>query len=190
MDLPQLDSEELSYLAQLESPSNVDNVDSQVTILRRDENLNWHSLGVYNNVDLIDQNEYSDTESLTSNGTAVPSPAIFDSADCNFSFPISDGELKELSVKALNTRLKGLPKDVVSNIKKRRRTLKNRGYAHSCRVKRIAEKSSLQQNKAQLESTIRNLQQQLIAVTSERDQYKSRFEGLFGRLMGMQRKNA
>ncbi|XP_046860761.1 transcription factor Maf-like [Xenia sp. Carnegie-2017] len=98
-------------------------------------NHNRSSTGEQREVPLIQLD--SDNESITSGGSAVPSPAI----PQNFNFPTSslpkDNELTVLSVKQLNTRLKGLPRNVVNDIKKRRRTLKNRGYAHSCRLKDI-----------------------------------------------------
>ena len=126
----------------------------------------------------------TDTESLTSCGSAVASPAVFNTTDeDHFTYPLPDDELKKLSVKELNTKLKGQPKDVIRNIKKRRRTLKNRGYAHSCRIKRIQEKSSLQETKDGLENTIAELQVQLAQTKNERDMYKNQYETLMRRIL-------
>jgi len=59
---------------------------------------------------------------------------------------ISDEELVTYNVKELNRVLKskGITKEQVSNIKQRRRTLKNRGYAATVRVKREESKGDLE----------------------------------------------
>lgn len=70
---------------------------------------------------------------------------------CNFLGPppsdnISDEELVTFNVKELNRILKtkGLSREEVTNIKQRRRTLKNRGYAATVRVKREETKGELE----------------------------------------------
>ena len=205
MALPQLQSEQLSLLEFLEQTSvdgefyAVSNTNTQdlSCFVERDDNLasTWHnvpSLDGFGHHDIQEQSEmFSDTESLASCGTAVASPALFDynTEQNHFNFP-QDHELKQLSVKELNLKLKGHPKDIVNTIKKRRRTLKNRGYAHSCRIKRLQEKSKLQRSQAELEEHIAELQRELTAAKDERNMYKNKYETLVHRILAMQNKNA
>lgn len=59
---------------------------------------------------------------------------------------INDRQLVTLSVRELNRHLKSskLSKSQVQQMKQRRRTLKNRGYAASCRNKRFQKKGELE----------------------------------------------
>jgi len=68
----------------------------------------------------------------------------------NIKTNMTDEELVLIPTKDLNKVVKesGLTKEDVRKIKEKRRTLKNRGYAASCRVKRDCEEESL---KAELE---------------------------------------
>lgn len=62
---------------------------------------------------------------------------------------ICDNQLKSLTVRELNRLLKSsrFSKYQVQQMKQRRRTLKNRGYAASCRTKRFERKGELEKQK-------------------------------------------
>ena len=71
---------------------------------------------------------------------------------------ISDEALLNLSVKDLNKLLKSLSPDERNKLKKRRRILKNRGYAANCRTKRMSQKDVLQMKKQELEEEVKKIE--------------------------------
>jgi len=76
----------------------------------------------------------------------------------NIKTNMTDEELVLIPTKDLNKVVKesGLTKDDVRKLKEKRRTLKNRGYAASCRVKRDCEEESL---KAELKCLKRDVEE-------------------------------
>ena len=66
---------------------------------------------------------------------------------------ISDADLIHIDIKELNKMLKerGIAKELSVRLKQRRRTLKNRNYASSCREKKDEEISQLEKLKGKLE---------------------------------------
>merc|ERR1711894_258698 len=79
---------------------------------------------------------------------------------------ISDEELVTLSVRDLNRHLKirGLTREEITLMKQRRRTLKNRGYAASCRIKRLEQKGDLEQENSQMREEIESLHKKFEAL--------------------------
>lgn len=100
-----------------------------------------------------------------------PSP---DSGKCD----LNDDELVSLPVRDLNKRLHGFPKDEVSRLKQKRRTLKNRGYAQNCRSKRMHQRNELERTNKSLQQQLSLIQRQIGQVTRERDYYKECLERL------------
>lgn len=91
---------------------------------------------------------------------------------------LTDDELVTMSVRELNQHLRGLTKEEILQLKQRRRTLKNRGYAASCRVKRVTQKEELEKQKAQLQQEVDKLANENASMRIELDALRSKYEAL------------
>jgi len=96
---------------------------------------------------------------------------------------LTDEELVLLPVRELNRRLQGVSKEVVLQLKQKRRTLKNRGYAQNCRTKRLQHRWELEKNNDGLVSELEKLRRQVVTLTHERDMYRQQVEQLRARSM-------
>ncbi|KAI9529291.1 hypothetical protein NQZ68_010956 [Dissostichus eleginoides] len=101
--------------------------------------------------------------------------------ECGENVPVlSDNELMSLTVRELNLHLRGMSRDEIQKLKQRRRTLKNRGYAASCRVKRVSQREALELQKTELQREVERLGVENAGMRKE-------LEGLGARLAALQR---
>uniref|UniRef100_A0A674AB84 V-maf avian musculoaponeurotic fibrosarcoma oncogene homolog K n=3 Tax=Salmo TaxID=8028 RepID=A0A674AB84_SALTR len=91
---------------------------------------------------------------------------------------LCDDELVAMSVRELNTHLRGLTKEDVVRLKQRRRTLKNRGYAASCRIKRVTQKEELERQKQELQHEVDKLARENASMRLELDALRAKYEAL------------
>lgn len=92
---------------------------------------------------------------------------------------LDDTQLIALSVRDLNRRLHGCPRDMIQRIKQKRRTLKNRGYAQNCRTKRIALRCELEKTNRQLMSERERLTQEMSNLKRDNEKaYQQRDEAI------------
>lgn len=87
---------------------------------------------------------------------------------------LNDEMLMSLSVRELNKRLHGCPRDQVVRLKQKRRTLKNRGYAQNCRSKRLQQRHDLEITNRQLQSEMHHIKMELALIKQERDELKTK----------------
>ncbi|KAG9342988.1 hypothetical protein JZ751_015204 [Albula glossodonta] len=91
---------------------------------------------------------------------------------------LSDDELVAMSVRELNQHLRGLTKEDVARLKQRRRTLKNRGYAASCRIKRVTQKEELERQKTELQQEVDKLARENASMKLELETLRAKYEAL------------
>ncbi|XP_020897742.1 transcription factor MafK-like [Exaiptasia diaphana] len=92
--------------------------------------------------------------------------------------PISDDDLESMSVRDLNQKIRHLEltKPQIQAIRKRRRSLKNRGYALSCRHRRVTENEELSKENEKLNKELKKLRDELTRTLKERDSFKKKYE--------------
>jgi len=91
-----------------------------------------------------------------------------------------------LSVRDLNRQLKmrGLNRDEIVQMKQRRRTLKNRGYAASCRIKRLEQKDELECEKGKEFEDLDKLQ---VEIQDDNINLREEVEGLHRKFEALKR---
>lgn len=118
--------------------------------------------------------------SVSSNRSSTTSPRgqyiSCNSSSSGVSDKIGDELLTSLTVRELNKRLHGCPREEVVRLKQKRRTLKNRGYAQNCRSKRLQQRQDLERTNRQLHIDLNRIKMELHRVCQERDQLKQRLQ--------------
>jgi hypothetical protein len=112
-------------------------------------------------------------ETASTTSTAPTSPAI---SDLRIVDQMTDKELTNLPVRELNKQLRNLPKNDALKLRRRRRSLKNRGYALNCRNKRLSENDELQNENQRLQQEVKELAEELLKTTEERDMFKKKYD--------------
>lgn len=74
--------------------------------------------------------------------------------------------------------MRGLTRDEIVRMKQRRRTLKNRGYAASCRIKRIEQKDELEMEKSQEWTDLQQVEDENLRLKNETDAWMHKYESL------------
>ena len=91
---------------------------------------------------------------------------------------LTEEQLVSLTARDLNRICREMPEDVVKQLKKRRRTLKNRGYAYNSRVRRVTQKTVLETERDDLKLQIQQLTDRCKQLEREADQWKRRAQTL------------
>ncbi|KAH8412293.1 hypothetical protein KR009_001023 [Drosophila setifemur] len=89
---------------------------------------------------------------------------------------LNDDMLTTLTVRELNKRLHGCPREEVVRLKQKRRTLKNRGYAQNCRSKRLHQRHELEKANRVLNQDLHRLKVEYSRVCQERDALMQRLQ--------------
>ena len=77
-----------------------------------------------------------------------------------------------LTTRELNRRLQSVTSDERRQLKMRRRTLKNRGYAQTCRTRRLVDQHQLKDANEALVKEVNVLKGTVDTLTAERDYYR------------------
>lgn len=88
---------------------------------------------------------------------------------------ISDEEIKNLRVQELNKLLRDMPRDEAAKIRRKRRNLKNRDYALTCRMRRQQFQEELFNENQFLKRQLADDREKLRKVLKERNIYKGKF---------------
>ena len=156
------------------------------TVANMSFSLNW----IQNNPseELDSNDDYADLEDILSQTFDFQHASSSISSDALNNDPqspqalqdshITNDELVSLPIRELNKRLRSLPKVEVQSIRKRGRSLKNRGYATSCRQRGVALKESLLTQNQHLKQEIRETKAMLSNALKDGDTYKTKYEQL------------
>lgn len=111
----------------------------------------------------------NDDDTSSESGDESPCPR---EANCK---EISDEEIQNLRVKDLNKILRNISCEEAAKIRKRRRNLKNRGYAFNCRLRKQREHEDLINENISLKKQLEDGKFKLLKVWNEKEGYKKKY---------------
>ncbi|ROL45675.1 Transcription factor MafG [Anabarilius grahami] len=152
-------------------------INSCVSTLRTEKHLSDHCNLSVVLTDLLSRAEESGSRGMTTTNKGNKALKVKREPGENGT-SLTDDELVSMSVRELNQHLRGLTKEEILQLKQRRRTLKNRGYAASCRVKRVTQKEELEKQKAELQQEVEKLASENASMKMELDVLRSKYEAL------------
>jgi len=132
------------------------------------------------NLSPLPNSPYSPHSDVSYDGAEGGFPQDFDSADLsdlNLK-GLTEEQLVSLSARDLNRICRDMPEDIVKQLKKRRRTLKNRGYAYNSRVRRVSQKNALEIERDSLKDQLAQLTERCKLLERESEQWKKRAQAL------------
>lgn len=91
---------------------------------------------------------------------------------------LTEEQLVSLSARDLNRLCRDMPEDIIKQLKKRRRTLKNRGYAYNSRVRRVSQKNVLEKERDDLRKQLSQMSERCRFLERELEQWKMRAQTL------------
>lgn len=146
-----------------------DSLDDLVDKNASTDRFECHSIGSDDN----DSDDYSITDDQSSLSSANKSDLNGNLSDrVGTDHDFSDDVLCRIKTRDLNIQISGLSEERKGEIKSRRRTLKNRGYARNSRSKRTKQTSDLQARIKELKNEVAKLRSENKTVAQERDDLK------------------
>lgn len=88
---------------------------------------------------------------------------------------LNDEEIANMRVQELNRFLRNVPWDEAKKIRKRRRNLKNRGYALTCRLRKQQEQEDLINENTSLRKQVEDGRWSLLRALKEKETYKKKY---------------
>jgi len=107
------------------------------------------------------------SEAVSRDVDGQPSVPAVVSSPVMSSFGLNDHQLMSLSIQELNHRLRSLSSDERSRLRQRRRVLKNRKYAQTCRTRRLDVQDNLKRTNEALCVEVHQLQETVRTLTAE-----------------------
>ena len=131
---------------------------------------------------MTDDEDDRDLQDLLFNGETSPEDdgddyqtSWGDETDTGDAKEITDEEIANLRVSELNKFLRNVPWDEAVRIRKRRRNLKNRGYALTCRLRKQREQEDLINENTSLKKQLEEGKFKFLKIWKEKEAYKRKY---------------